>query len=203
VPHGKCEDDFIGDRALAAIDGFSDEFPWHCFVSFVGPHNPFDPAPEYAERWRDADMPDPIPAEPEGRPARYRYAKDYDLDTHRQARRQYTAYLEQIDFQIGRLLDRLEERGELDTTHIVFSADHGEMLGDHGRYTKSCHYEASVRIPLIVTGPGIEAGTSDALVELNDVGATCCDLAGIGPVPTAQAKSLAPLLRGDRDEHRP
>jgi choline-sulfatase len=204
VPFGYCEDDYIGQRACQAIQTFSDEFPWHLFVSFVGPHNPFDPAPEYAEQWRSADMPEPIPWEPAGKPDRYaRGREDYrDPALCKIARRQYTAYLEQIDFRIGELLATLEQRGELDSTYIVFAADHGEMLGDHGRYTKGVQYESSLRVPMIVSGPGISPGVSDALVELNDLNPTIRELAGLAPLPNSDARSVLPVASGKATQHR-
>ena len=68
------------------------------------------------------------------------------------------------------MLAALEQRGMLENTYILYSSDHGEMLGDHGLYTKSVAYEAALRVPLLIAGPGIAAGqTSDALVELIDV----------------------------------
>jgi len=71
------------------------------------------------------------------------------------------------------------------------------MLGDHGLYTKSVAYEAALRVPLIVAGPGIEGGrTSDALIELIDVNPTICELAGLRPQENIDALSFAPLLRG-------
>lgn len=202
VPWGLCEDDFVGQRACEMLQSFTGEFPWHLFVSFVGPHNPFDPAPEFAEKWRDAEMPDPIPCEPEGKPERYRYPHSYNEETHRVARRQYTAYLEQIDHQIGRILDTLAARGEMDSTILVFASDHGEMLGDHGRYTKSCPYEAALRVPLVIAGPGIPTRETDALVELSDLNPTLCDLAGTTPAPDLDARSLLPFLRSEEREFR-
>ncbi len=202
LPHGLCEDDYIGEKSLEMLKGFTGEYPWHLFVSFVGPHDPFDPAKEYADKWRDAEMPAPIPAEPEGRPQRYRYRKEYPLETHLEARRQYTAYLEQIDFQIGRILDYLEETGQLEDTVIAFAADHGEMLGDHGRYTKGCAYEASVRVPLMLSVPGMEPGVSDSIVELNDLNPTFCELAGFDPPRNLDARSLLPLAADAEAEFR-
>ena len=90
-----------------------------------------------------------------------------------------------------------------DNTYVIFSSDHGEMLGDHGLYTKSVPYEASVHVPLIVAGPGIKGGQgSDALVELIDLNPTICDLAGVPPVEDIDARSIAPVLRGETEDHR-
>jgi choline-sulfatase len=119
------------------------------------------------------------------------------------SQRQYCAATEAIDHWVGRILDVVEARGQTDNTYIVFASDHGEMLGDHGLYTKSCPYEAALRVPLIVSGPGIEGGrTSDTPVELIDVNATICDFAGLAPQPGIDAISFRPVLEGTTDTHR-
>jgi len=107
-----------------------------------------------------------------------------------------------LDDQVGDLLDTIERCGGLDNTYIVFSADHGEMLGDHGRWTKGVHYEASLRIPMMISGPGITPGKSDTIVELNDLNPTFCELAGTRPARTVDAKSLLPTLNGETQDHR-
>jgi choline-sulfatase len=118
-------------------------------------------------------------------------------------RQQYCAATELIDDQIGEMLRALEERGMLDNTYIIYSSDHGEMLGDHGLYTKSVAYEASLRVPLLVAGPGIAGNRiSDSLIELIDLNPTICDLAGVPVLPRIDAKSIAPVLRGETETHR-
>jgi len=77
------------------------------------------------------------------------------------------------------------------------------MLGDHGLYTKSVAYESSLRVPLLVAGPGIEGGrASEALVELIDIHPTICELAGLPPQAHIDARSIVPLLRGETAQHR-
>jgi choline-sulfatase len=120
-----------------------------------------------------------------------------------ETRRQYCASAELIDDQIGMILEALDRRGMRENTYIIFASDHGEMLGDHGLYTKSLPYEASVRVPLMVAGPGISGGrTSDALVELIDVNPTSCALAGLNPQEGIDARSFDRLLTGEADAHR-
>ena len=88
-------------------------------------------------------------------------------------------------------------------TVVVFASDHGEMLGDHGLYTKSVPYEAALRVPLIAAGPGIPGGrTSDALVELIDVNPTLCALAGLPAQEGLDASDFGPVLAGERTTHR-
>jgi len=204
LPTEHFEDAYIGRRAAEWIRAIPDDFPWHYFVSFVGPHDPFDPPTEYADLYRDAQMPPPIVESGEGKPDWVRgRMKDPTPEQVAVTRRQYCGAIQLIDDQVGMMLDALEARGMLQNTYVIFSSDHGEMLGDHGLYTKSVAYEPSLRVPLIVAGPGIQGGrVSDALVELIDVNPTICDLAGLPPQENIDARSVGPVLRGETVEHR-
>ena len=204
LPTDAFEDVYIGRRAAEWLTSVPDDFPWHYFVSFVGPHDPFDPPTEYADRYRDAPMPLAISDTLGGKPAWVR-RRDMGLtpDEIAVTQRQYCAAIEAIDDGVGRMLDALEHRGMLENTIIVFSSDHGEMLGDHGMYTKSLPYEGALRVPLIIAGPGVEArGTSNALVELIDVNPTLCELARLPSQADIDARSVAPVLRGESEVHR-
>jgi arylsulfatase len=204
LPTEAFEDCYIGRRAVQWIREIPDDFPWHLFVSFVGPHDPYDPPTEYADRYRDAEMPPAIEDGWIDKPEwiKHRSSKRDPQNTD-MVRRQYCAAIEAIDDQVGLILEALEERGMLDNTIILFASDHGEMLADHGMYMKSTAYEPSLRVPLIVAGPGISEGAeSDALVELIDVNPTLCELAGLAPQENIDARSFAPLLKGEADQHR-
>ncbi len=198
------EDVYIGRRAADWIENVPDDFPWHYFVSFVGPHDPFDPPTEYADLYREAEVPDPIEDEMEGKPEWVRSRQGAaEPPGVQQTRRQYCGAITAIDDQVGRMLDALEKRGMLDNTYIIFTSDHGEMLGDHGLYTKSVAYEPSLRVPLIVSGPGLPEGrTSETPVELIDLNPTACELAGLPEQEGIDARSLVPVLRDEREEHR-
>ena len=204
LPAEAFEDYWIGQRAAEWIETIPDDFPWHYFVSFVGPHDPFDPPTEYAEHTRDAAVPGAIPADGDGKPQWVRRRRrELDPDEVAVSRRQYGAAIAVIDEAVGKMLDALERRGQLETTFVLFTSDHGEMLGDHGLYAKSVMYEPALRVPLLAAGPGIEGGrTSDALVELIDVNPTICELAGLPPQENIDARSFAPVLRGEADAHR-
>jgi choline-sulfatase len=149
-------------------------------------------------------MPAAVPYEPEGKPPLYRQDPQRlaDEEQIRQARRLYAGYIECIDEQIGRILQTVEDRGQADNTYVLFAADHGEMLGDHGRWTKSCQYEASLRVPMLAAGPDIQPGQSDALVELSDLNPTICELAGVEPVAEIDARSFVNVLGGRTESHR-
>ena len=111
----------------------------------------------------------------------------------------YYAMIEQIDDQVQRMLEAVEEAGQLDDTLVVFMSDHGEALGDHGLIQKGCRfYDNAVRVPLILSWPGrFQAGLrSPALVELTDLAPTFLDAAGIEAPHWIQGRSLLPLLTG-------
>ena len=206
LPTEHHQDSFVGSKAVERIEGQEDDYPFYMFVSFQGPHDPFDPPTEYAERYRDTAMPDPIPPDLEGKPRRvhdrhdtFAHATPADIT---KARRQYCAKIELIDAQVGRIVAALDRRGFLEDTIVVFAGDHGEQLGDHGLFQKHTAYEASVRVPLVMAGPGIPGGPSDALVELFDVNPTLVDLAALPPQRRLDAHSFAPMLRGEAAEHR-
>ena len=204
LPAEDFEDAFIGSAATRWIRDVPDTHPWMMFVNFVGPHSPFDPPAEYAERYRDAEMPQVVPSVFEGKPDWVR-KRDHRLsaDAVLEAQRQYCAAIEAIDDQVGEMLAMLEERGMDDNTYVIFSSDHGEMLGDFGMYAKFVAYEGSLRVPLCVTGPGIETGgVSDALVELIDINPTICELAGLTQQEHIDAQSFVPVLRSEATEHR-
>ncbi|HTL52772.1 MAG TPA: sulfatase-like hydrolase/transferase [Planctomycetota bacterium] len=207
LPTDAFEDCFIADYAARWIRDVNEEYPWHLFVSFVGPHDPFDPPTEYANLYRNRAMPALVEPALEHKPRRI-HARFHDLTPEERltAQRQYCASSHAIDIGVGKILAALQARGGLDNTYIVFSSDHGEMLGDLGLYTKHVPYEAALRVPLIVAGPSVEksaAGTTnDALVELIDLNATLCDFAGLPAQERIDAKSIAPLVRGETKTHR-
>jgi len=110
--------------------------------------------------------------------------------------------VENLDRWVGIFVEELKRRGEYENTIIVFSSDHGEMLGDHNRWAKNVPYEASIGVPLIVGGPGIKVRRSDALVSMIDIGATFVDYAGAERPDGMTARSFRPLLEGKTEKHR-
>ena len=112
----------------------------------------------------------------------------------------YYRLTEEVDIQVGRLLETLQDTGLEDNTLIIFTSDHGETLGDHGLIQKGCRfYEGLVRVPLIFSLPGrvLSKLRCDALVELLDLAPTFLELAGIDVPERMQGKSLLPILQGE------
>ena len=131
--------------------------PFFIFASWVGPHPPYYVPQPYLDRYRDRPLPELLsnarctrqaPASPE----------NADGERLRRMREAYYGAITFIDVQIGRILDALDATGQRDNTLIIFTTDHGESLGDNGTYQKMLPYDSCARIPLIVCGPGFEAG---------------------------------------------
>ncbi|NER05137.1 MAG: sulfatase-like hydrolase/transferase, partial [Okeania sp. SIO3C4] len=119
-----------------------------------------------------------------------------DLDVA-QTMATYFGMIAELDHQIGRVLDHLEATGEIDETLIIFTSDHGELLGDHYMFGKAGPFEGSFRIPLILAEPGGTARTVDAFTESVDLMPTILDWLG-APVPRAcDGASLLPWMRGE------
>ena len=126
---------------------------------------------------------------------------------HRLLRAAYYAMIELIDRQLGETLDLIDRLGQRENTIVIFMADHGEMLGDHGIYLKGPHfYEPAVNIPLIMSCPGLirDHVTSKALVELIDIAPTLCEAGEVKHQVQMQGRSLWKLLtdREAEDRHR-
>jgi arylsulfatase A-like enzyme len=115
----------------------------------------------------------------------------------------YYAMISEVDFHIGRVLDALEKSGLAGNTYIFFASDNGLAVGRHGLFGKQNSYDHSMRIPLVVSGPGIPKNKrSAALCYLMDAGPTILDLAGV-TAPEMAARSLRPVLNNPRAAQRP
>ena len=190
--------------------------PWLMSVNIFAPHHPFDPPGEYLERYDPDKLPDPdyVPGELDNKPVFQRVDHDgayggdllgFSKMTPRQRREVTAAYyamIEHVDDNVGRMLKALDDTGQRENTIVIFTSDHGELLGDHGMYLKGPHmYDCSIRVPLIISWPAaFKAGLkSDALVELVDIVPTLLTSAGL-PIPDrVQGKSLFDICTGVAD----
>ncbi|MFI6347068.1 sulfatase [Streptomyces sp. NPDC050560] len=228
VMEGMPEEDhqttWCANKAVEFIEAHEDfENPWLFSVNIFDPHHPFDPPAAYLRRYLDRLDEIPLPAYEDGeldtKPVFQRidhegaYGGNEDFSyprmsdrEHRLVRAAYWAMCDLIDAQVGRMLDALGRTGQRDNTIVVFSTDHGEMLGDHGIYLKGPYfYEAAVRVPLIVSFPGrVPPGRrAPELVELVDIAPTLLDAAGLPRTPGMQGRSLWPRLSGQDDTAEP
>jgi len=114
----------------------------------------------------------------------------------RRVRAAYYGTITQLDEWVGEILGSLEKTGQAENTVVIFTADHGEMLGEHGMWFKGCPYDCAARVPLVISGPGFEQKTIAAPVSHVDLAATILELAGLEPFPGLRGRSVMPLVRG-------
>lgn len=186
-----------------------DDEAWCAHLSYLRPHPPYlAPAP-YHDMFDPADVPAAVRhATPEDEAAVHPFLtgaltvvpSPLDELDQRQLRATYYGMVAEVDAQVGRLLDGLDELGMRDDTVVVLTSDHGEQLGDHWLIEKLGFFDQSYRIPLIVRWPGMggRAGrTVDAFTENADIAPTLLDLAG-APLPDfCDGASLRPFLDDD------
>ncbi len=155
------------------------------------------------------DLVDAPPRDESGHPAEeyqrkskgWRYG--FDEETVRTVRHIYFAMCAEADAMVGELMAALEETGLADDTTVIFSGDHGELALEHQQYYKMSLLEGSVRVPLVMAGPGIRPGLRiDTPVSLVDLAPTICDLAGLEKRACFDGESLLPLARGDTTRSR-
>src|SRR5690606_131759 len=113
--------------------------------------------------------------------------------------RHYFASVTMLDDQIGRIVHSLEERGLTENTVVIYTSDHGELLGEHGLFTKFLFYDGATRVPLIISIPGSPANVHDGLVELTDLSATLIELTGAEPIAGAPGRSLLQVTSGNNE----
>ncbi len=196
---------FIAERASSLVREFAEQDqPWLLEAHFTAPHDVFHPHAEFARRYNadDIELPKSWHDTFENKPgmnrreaAIYNEMTEYDV---RNSIAHYWAFCEELDWNIGRLLDTLRNTGQMDDTLIVFSSDHGELLGDHHMFIKGwMPYEGTHRIPMAARLPGmIEPGrAANQLVHLHDWAHTFCALGEAEPLPYADGINLLPLLR--------
>ncbi len=182
-------------------------------VSFTHPHHPFTITEEYWNRYaqQDIDLPDVrgLPFEQLDYHSRGlyfahgRHLHDINSEHVRNARRAYFGMLSYLDDKIGHLLQVLEQTGLAGNTLVIFTSDHGEMLGERGMWHKHHFYEAAARVPLTLRLPGKLAPSKiDAPVSHIDLLPTLLDMLGeTEPLGRLQGNSLMPALQGGTVEH--
>jgi len=201
---------WTGDRAVEFIEQYDRPEPFLLKVSFARPHSPYDPPARFMEMYAEQSMPAPVIGEwaekygPPEKPVRYDlFHGDLGIEQVRRSRRGYYGAVSFIDEQIGRIVRALEQRGMLENTFILFTADHGDMLGEHHLWRKSYPYEASARVPMLVRWPesmGLEARrgqVNSRPVELRDVLPTFLDVAGARIPKSLDGQSMLKLIRGE------
>jgi choline-sulfatase len=183
--------------------------PFMMCVSFTGPHYPYKAPQQYWDLYSDDDVRLPrIPEDYKEREHAYvkwlrRHGKFHELvpdDVCRSARRAILGRISMIDDYLARILALVEEGGLAEDTIVIYTSDHGDMMGEHGLWFKNAAYEWSSRVPWIVRGPDIATRRIDEAASLLDIGPTLCGLVDIEPVyQRTDGRDLSDLLTGERE----
>ncbi|MBW7998270.1 MAG: sulfatase-like hydrolase/transferase, partial [Candidatus Glassbacteria bacterium] len=193
-------------RFLAAEAG-SERRPWMQYVGLNSPHPPFVVPRKYFEMYPLNNI--SLPDAPGGRPPELHpvmaAANHYNMfDTEPfsegrivRARAAYYGMITRLDEWVGTILTELERCGQQENTIVIFTADHGEMLGDHGMWFKGTPYDQAARVPLVIAGGPFGAGTVDTPASHVDLAATMLELGGLSAPAGLRGRSLLPLLSGE------
>lgn len=212
IPEEHSETPYMTRRAMRFIEEAEAKGQrWCAHLSYIKPHWPYIVPAPYHDLYGKADVQPPIRSEAERAAPNpvfaafqeERFSRNFSRDEVRETVIPcYMGLIRQIDDQLGKLWDFLEQRGLFDNTLIVFTSDHGDYLGDHWLGEKYLFHDVSVKVPMIVCDPSPEAdatrgSTSDALVEMIDLAPTFLDHFGGKAKPhVLEGRSLLPLTRG-------
>ncbi len=210
---GKHWSEIVGDNAIQYLDSAKEsENPFFMYLAFNAPHDPRQSPKKYVDMYplENISVPksflelypykDSIGCGPGLRDEKLAPfpRTEYSIKVHRQ---EYYAIITHMDEQIGRIVAHLKETGQDKNTYIIFSADHGLSIGNHGLVGKQNMYDHSMRVPLIVVGPNIpENEKREMQVYLQDVMATSLDLAEIEKPEYVEFNSLMPMVNNEVDE---
>jgi arylsulfatase A-like enzyme len=203
---------YVTEEALDLLDGFvhraeQDEKPFFMWVNFWGPHDPYilpepyfsmfspedvDLSPSQNEKWLDK------PWIQQRMSTHFWGTSDLDEQTWKQAVAKYAGYCALLDWETGRMIDKLEQLGVLEDTIIIYTTDHGSMVGHHQLIDKGPYpYDDIQHIPMIIAGPDVQQGqVRDEFVYLHDITPTILEWAGGPTFPCSNAQNLKPLLAG-------
>jgi choline-sulfatase len=200
-------DEAVHEQSMAVLPELAaGDRPFLLFTSYTHPHDPFNITREWWDLY-DHEAID-MPAAPAGDPHDYNewvqlhHMIDVDPPGEaeiRNSRHAFYGMVSYVDSKVGELVAELERLGIADNTVVVFTSDHGEMLGEHGMWFKRTFYDGAVRVPLVVAGPGVATGRRcDSAASLADLMPTLLDVAGLD-APASDGLSLGPSLRGEED----
>jgi len=196
--------ELLADAAAAFIRNRKDNEPFLLYTAFLAPHDPRTAPLEYSARYKPEDIALPqnfLPEHPfDNGELKIRDEMLAPFPRTPEAIRRhiadYNAMITHLDAQVGKIIQALDDAGLRENTTIVFTGDNGLAVGQHGLMGKQNLYECSVRVPLVMSGPGIASGARrDTLCELQDLFPTLCGCAGIDVPKTVEGRSLGGALK--------
>lgn len=215
LPADAHSDNFVADRACWWIETAPKAQPLFLEIGFPGPHPPYDPTPEYLQRYIDKALPiaQVTPEDLQGQPPPFHVLREHNVEVdhdsvvhqlepsladRKRQRAHYLANVTMIDDAVGRILKSLDAKGYLDNSIVIFTSDHGDCLGDHGHSQKWTMYDQVTRVPMIVWAPGRvpENRACDALIQPMDIVPWLLEQAQAQLPEGIEAESVAPAFEG-------
>jgi len=203
-------DTFTGNQAADWIRGYQDAKPFYLQVNCPGPHDPFDSTAEFREMYPPEDMPEGIMDNTTPSSFAQIFKNLYniqnmDKEKHQKLQSIYYGKMTLVDRAIGEVLQAVKDRGLEGDTWIIYSSDHGEMLGDHFHMAKMVFYEQSVHVPCIIKPPeGIvsDGWQSTGMTDHFDIVETILEIGGLDPMAGTHGRSLKEqVLEGPEGEN--
>jgi arylsulfatase A-like enzyme len=210
-PRKEHSSEIFANSAISFIRNRDKAKPLFLYTAFTAPHDPRQAPPDYKAMYpedRIEELPNYLPEHPFDNGEMK--VRDEALlpwprtkAAVRKERSDYYAIITHLDAQIGRILDTLDAEGMMRNTVIVFAGDNGLAVGQHGLLGKQNLYDHSIRVPLVVAGPGIPAGKrSDTMVYLYDIFPTLTDLLGTPKAPHVDGISFQAVLADNKKRTR-
>jgi arylsulfatase A-like enzyme len=211
LPIEHCKPSFLAEQACQYLER-NKENPFILYVNFLEPHMPFTGPLDNMYRPEEVDLPgnyrDPLD---ESEPLRFRLKREGTMKKYgeseadmRKLIARYWGLVSQVDQSVGKILDKLKELGLDENTIIVFTSDHGDMMGAHNMVEKQVMFEEAVRVPLMMKVPFLKGGQKKISERVSqiDIVPTLLDLMGGKVAGHLQGKSLVPLIRGEKESGR-
>lgn len=198
---------WTGREASGFLESYDRPEPFFLNVGFFAPHHPYAACEPWDSLYDPAEIELPgsfdaaktSPFFEAALSGKQRATDNWDEATWRSIIAKYLGSISHLDREVGRILDALQASDQADNTIIVFTADHGDNMGDYRMIGKGNHYESSARVPFLISGPGIEAGEDTRIINTIDLYGTLLDFAGCQRwknSPENESRSFRPLLNG-------
>lgn len=203
---GQHSTDIFSETAVNFIDTYKSENPFYLYLSYMAPHDPRTMPEEFQNMYNPDDIELPI---------NYREMHEFEYGIYdcrdellakyprspkeiKQHIADYYGMISHLDFRIGEIIDTLKKTGQYENTLIILAGDNGLALGQHGLMGKQSCYEHSIRVPLVLAGPGIPANKqTDAYVYLLDIFPTLCEMLNVDIPSSVEGKSFYNAIMGD------
>lgn len=203
LPEDLLPERWVTDEALRFIDdqlANRPDKPFFLHVSYFPPHDPYRPIEKYARMYdgREMDLPPNFDLAKAAAWGAESGVGELSAEEYRRIRRLYSALVTQLDEHIGMLLRGLADRGLAEDTIVMFTSDHGDMIGEHGRLWKFVLYEAAVRVPCMIRWPGAQKPRLESSpISFVDLFPTILRAAGVEPESGLPGSDLRGLIGGD------